>query len=332
MPAIIAVLALSLSDCSHTTNISASPIVVRLTHVGDRQTNYGKAAIQFAELTAARTNGQVKVEVYPELSLSGGDNLAALKKLQAGELEATLHSPLIYANLDPRFEVFSLPYIMTSREAAYRVVDGDVGSELLRDTEQYNVVGLAYGENGFRQVTNSKRPIVEPDDIQYLKIRVPEVKLYLDTMKALGADARITSFDQVYTALQRGEFDGQENSLSIIYYSDIYKVQKYLTVWDCSWDTVVLGFNKVFWYGLPQHLQDNLRSAARETMLSMRERAQTDDQLLLKQLKQAGIEVTILTAAQKQLFIDATRPVYVEEEARIGKELVARVQKAGRGE
>ncbi|MBM3119755.1 MAG: DctP family TRAP transporter solute-binding subunit [Chloroflexi bacterium] len=330
--AISVALALGLLACNHTTTMSTAPVVVRLTHVGNPQTNFGRAAIRFAELTTAKTNGQVRMEVFPELSLSGGDNLAALKKLQEGEVDATLHSNLIYANLDPRFEVFSLPYVMTSRQAAYRVVDGDVGNELLCLMKQYNIIGLAYGENGFRQVTNSKRPVARPDDIQGLRIRVPETKLYLDTMKALGADAQVMTFNQVYAALQRGELDGQENPLSIIYSSELYKVQKYLTVWDYSWDTVVLGFNRGFWDRLPQYLKDALRLAAQETMISMRQWAQNDDQSLLEQLRKAGMEVTVLTAAQKQPFIEATKPVYAAEEAKVGKELVARVQKIGRGD
>ena len=324
-------LVLVLGACVRPTTTPASPVVVRLTHVGNSQTNFGKAAVRFAELTAAKTNGQIKVEVFPELSLSGGDNLAALKRLQEGAVDATLHSNLIYANIDPQFEVFSLPYVMTSRKAAYKVVDGDVGKELLRVMEQYNIVGLAYGENGFRQLTNSRRPIVTPDDIQGLRIRVPETKLYLDTMKALGADAQVMTFSKVYATLQRGELDGQENPLSIIYSSELYKVQKYLTVWDYSWDTVVLGFNRGFWDRLPLYLQTALREAAQEAMLSMRQWAQSDDQSLLEQLRQAGMELTVLTAVQKQPFIEATKPVYAAEAANVGDDLVGRVQKIGRG-
>lgn len=330
--AILLTLVLVLGACAHPTTPPASPIVVRLTHVGNLQTNFGKAAVRFAELTAAKTNGQIKVEVFPELSLSDGDNIAALKKLQEGAVDATLHSPLIYANIDPQFEVFSLPYLMTSRQAAYNLVDGNVGKELLRLMEQYNIVGLAYGENGFRQLTNSQRTIITLDDIQGLRIRVPETKLYLDIIKALGADAQVIPFNEVYATLQRRELDGMENSLSIIYSSELYKVQKYLTVWDYSWDTVVLGFNRGFWDRLPIHLQPALREAAQEAMLSMRQWAQSDEQSLLEQLRQAGMEVTVLTAAQKQPFIEATRIVYVAEAAKIGNDLVDRAQKIGRGD
>jgi tripartite ATP-independent transporter DctP family solute receptor len=329
---ILLALALVLVACSHPKTPPATPIVVRLTHVGNSQTNFGKAAVRFAELATAKTDGQVKVEVYPELSLSGGDNLAALKALQEGTVDATLHSNLIYANLDPRFEVFSLPYVMASRQAAYRVVDSDVGKELIHLMEQYNIIGLAYGENGFRQVTNSRQPIVSPDDIQGLRIRVPETKLYLDTMEALGADAQVMTFSQVYDALQRGEIDGQENPLSIIYSSRLYEVQKYLTVWDYSWDTVVLGFNRGFWDRLPRNLQSALREAGQEAMLSMRQWAQSDDQSLLEQLRGAGMEVTVLTAAQKQPFIEKTKQVYAVEEAKVGKELMAKVLELGSGD
>lgn len=316
---------------SLTSATGASTIKVRLTHVGNPQTNFGRAAIKFKELAAAKTNGRVQVEVYPDVSTAGGNNLVALQQLQSGAVEATLHSNLIYSNLDPRMEVFSLPYVMTSRQNAYKVVDGEAGRELLQGLEKIGIVGLAYGENGFRQITNSKRPITKPEDMKGLKVRVPETKLYQDTMKALGADPTVMTFSEVYGALQRKDLDGQENPLSVIYPSKLYGVQKYITVWDYSWDTMVLGFNKKFWDSLPQDMQSALRSAAQESMLAEREMVQNDDRTLMEELKKQGMEFTILTTEQKRAFIEATRPVYAASEANLGKDLIEKVRRVGQG-
>jgi len=325
------VVALMLAACSDATPTTSPRITVRITHAGNAQTNYGRGAQRFTELAAAKTGGRVQVEISTDLGIAGGDNVKALDMLQKGDIEATLHSNLIYAGIEPRMEVFSLPYVMASRDNAYKAVDGPAGQELLKGLEQKGIVGLAYGENGFRQLTNAVRPITRPQDMAGLKVRVPETRLYVDTVRALGAEPVVMTFTGVYDALKARTIDGQENPLSIIYPSRLYEVQRYLTVWDYSWDTVVLGFNKAFWDKLPSDVRSALRDAARESMLYMRDQVRGDDGSLLEELKKQGMEVAVLTTDQKKAFVDATAPLYAVAEGRIGKALMDQVRRTGQG-
>jgi len=330
-PALATTVASVATTAAGNTSAAGPAIKVRITHVGVAGTSFGKAAIRFKELAAQKTNNRVQVEVFPDVSLAGGNNRTALEQLQTGAVEATIHSNLIYTSFDPKMEVFSLPYIMISRENAYKVIDSPAGKEILEGLDKINIVGLAYGENGFRQITNSKKPIVKPEDIKGLKIRVPETNLYVNTMKALGADPTVMTFSEVYNALQLKTIDGQENPLSIIDSSKLYEVQKYITKWDYSWDTAIIGFNKKFWETLPADVQGALRSAAQEAAMYMRDLVKQDDLTLADVLTKKGLEFTVLTADQKKPFIDATKSIYAASESKIGKDLLEKVRLIGQG-
>jgi tripartite ATP-independent transporter DctP family solute receptor len=304
---------------------------MRLTHVGGAETNFGKAALRFQELVSGETGGQVRVELYPDLAPAGGDNLAALRQLSDGEIEATLHSNLIYGNLVPRMEAFSLPYVMADRERAHAVVDSQIGADLLAELEDVGIVGLAYGENGFRQLSNNQRQVLHPQDLQGLRIRVPETHLYQAAMEALGAEPVSMTFNDLRAAIEAGTVDGQENPLSIIHSTGLYQVQPYATIWDYSWDTVVLGVHQEYWDGLPGALKSGVERAAREAMLYMRQLAEEDDLRLAEELRSLGMAVTVLTPEQKTPFVEAMASLYSTEGERLGRELVAAVRELGAG-
>ncbi len=302
-----------------------------LTYIGDANTNFGRAADRFKSLVEIQSKGKVKVTLSPNYAVTNGDNLAALKLMTTGGVDATLHGGVIYTSLDPRFEVLNLPYIITSHERAYAVMDSAVGEELLKGLTKLNVEGLAFGENGFRQVTNNVRPITQVADLKGLKMRVPETPLLVDTMRALGADPTIMTFTQVYEALKAGRLDGQENPLSVIQDFKVYEVQKYLTLWNYSWDSVVFGFSKQRLEALPRGTQKIIRSAAKESMSHMRTLVENDDKVLADRLRSEGMQIVELTPQQREAFVQATKPLYEARRASIGAELIERVQKIASG-
>ncbi len=304
-------------------------IRVRLTHAGNAQSNFGKAALRFKDLAEARTQGQVQVDLFPDLMPALGDDQAALEALALGGVEATIQSNLAYTHLEPRMEALSLPFIMASRQNAYSVVDGDVGQELLHSLEKRGIVGLGYGEAGFRQITNSVRPILRPEDMKGLKVGVPKYKLYQDTMTALGAQPMAITFTNLWGALDRKEVDAQDNPLPLIYSAKLYDVQPYLTVWDYSWDTAILGFNRGSWDKLSPNTRAALRDAGRAAMDYMRQLAQQDDRTLMVELQSLGVSVTVFTATQKQAFFAAVKPVYQSQDAAVGPDFIERVRRIG---
>ncbi len=195
----------------------AAPKTIRLSHVTAKDSPWDKGAHKFAELVAKNTNGRIEVKVFPQSQLANGSQKAELEMLQSGVIDMTWDSPIILALfLDKRFDVFNLPWLYPSMEVANKVADGPMGVLAMKWLEEKGIVGLGIGVNGYRELTNSKHPITTPDDMKGIKFRVAGSKLYLDTFKLLGANAVTMSFGEVFTSLQQGVIDGQENPTAII--------------------------------------------------------------------------------------------------------------------
>jgi tripartite ATP-independent transporter DctP family solute receptor len=314
---------------------SAAEKTIRLSHVTARGSPWDKGAERFAELVAQKTGGRIAVKVYPQSQLANGSQKAELEMLQSGVLDMTWDSPIILALfLDKRFDVFNLPWLYPSMDAANRVADGPMGELAYRWLAEKGVVGLGIGVNGFRELTNSKRPVAGPDDLKGIKFRVAGSKLYLETFRLLGANAVTMSFGEVFTALQQGVIDGQENPTAIIDSSRLYEVQKYLTIWHYSFDPLVLCINKRLFDGLSPADQQALREAAKEAVAYERQLSADEERRLPEELKKKGMQVNALTPAQVAVFKDRVRPVYSMVEEYVGadnlKLMLSEVDKAAR--
>src|SRR5512142_691307 len=208
---------------------SAAEKTIRLSHVTAKGSPWDKGAERFAELVAKKTGGRIEVKVFPQSQLANGSQKAELEMLQSGVLDMTWDSPIILALfLDKRFDVWNLPWLYPSMDVANKVADGPMGALAYKWLEEKGIVGLGIGVNGYRELTNSKHPITTPDDMKGIKFRVAGSKLYLETFKLLGANAVTMSFGEVFTSLQQGVIDGQENPTAIIDSSKLYEVQKRL--------------------------------------------------------------------------------------------------------
>jgi tripartite ATP-independent transporter DctP family solute receptor len=289
----------------------AAEKTIRLSHVTAQDSPWDKGARRFAELVAKGTNGRIEVKVFPQSQLANGSQKAELEMLQSGVIDMTWDSPIILALfLDKRFDVFNLPWLYPSMEVANRVADGPMGDLAMKWLDEKGVVGLGIGVNGYRELTNSKRPIATPDDMKGIKFRVAGSKLYLETFKLLGANAVTMSFGEVFTSLQQGVIDGQENPTAIIYSSKLYEVQKYLTMWHYSFDPLILCINKKLFDSLSPADQKAIRAAAKEAVAYERAVSAEEEKALPEELKKKGMQVNVLTPAQIAVFREKIHTVY----------------------
>lgn len=298
------------------------PVVLKMSVTTPEGSSWTKGAMKFAELVKERTGGKVEVKVYPNEQLSGGNQGKGIEMLMTGATDLSFHSNIIYSIMDERFGVISLPWLLPTYEKADEKIQGEAGKKVAELLLEKNVVALGFGENGFRQITNNKRPIATPDDMKGLKIRVPGIKMYISLYKALGADPTAMNFAEVFTSLQQGAIDGQENPLDVIYSAKLYEVQKYISLWNYSYDAIILGMNKDKFESFDKETQDILRQAAVEACEYQRalNREKGEEQLAF--FKEKGMEVTELTEEQIKAFQEKVKPVYDEYEPIVGKELL----------
>jgi TRAP-type transport system periplasmic protein len=272
-------------------------------------------ASKFAELVAAKTGGKVKVNVFPGGTL-GGDapNVSAA---QGGTIEFVLLNSGILASQVKDFEVYDFPFMFANAKEADTVVDGPFGQKLHAKLAEKGLVGLAYFELGFRNITNSKKPINTVDDIGGLKLRVIPNAINVDWVKALGANPTPLAFPELYAALEQKAVDGQENPLSVILANKFFEVQKNLAITNHQYNPQSLIMSKKVFDALTADEKKAIQDAANEAALYQRqvnrEKAAGD----LDALKKSGMQVTELSAAEQAKLREKLKPVVEKHGAAI---------------
>jgi C4-dicarboxylate-binding protein DctP len=319
----VMVAGLALPDRAH----GAQSIVIRFSHVVAPDTPKGKGAEQFKLLAEELSKGRVKVELYPSSRLYG--DLDEMEALLRGWVEMLAPSLSKFRVLRLReFELFDLPYLFPDREALYRVMDGEVGKGLLARLEPKGILGLAYWDNGFKQMSANK-PLRKADDIKGLKMRVQPSKVLEVQMRALGAQPRVIPFAEVYASLRSGAVDGTENPLSNFYTQRMHQVQKHLTISDHGYLGYAVIVNKKFWQGLPPDIRSALEQAMAETTRFERENAQRYNDDALAAVKKAGTtEIHVLSGEERQAWQRALLPVHKKFEREVGPESLKAVREA----
>jgi TRAP-type transport system periplasmic protein len=310
-------LALFLSACFPASGSDIPDRNWKMSVVTNEDSSWTRGARLFADLVKQRSGGHLRITVYPNAELAGGNQVKELSMLQDGSINFTYHSNLLYTNLDQSFAAISMPWLFTEYSQVDMALSGDAGSQLLKKTEAQGIVGLAYGENGFRQLTNSRLDIHGPDDLQGLKIRIPDVELYKATYKALGAIPITMNFGEVFDALKQGQIDGQENPIDIIVSARLYEVQKYITIWNYSYDALILGMNKKEWDGLPGNAQAIIKLAAKEASKEQVKLSRDAALTQLSFLSERGMTVTEPVPYQVKAFRAITDSVYLEWSGKI---------------
>ena len=296
---------------------------IRLAHLVPEEQSSHVAAVDFKEKLESESDGRIIVELYPNGQLYGSDR-EAIEAVQLGNIEMTIPAVAAMASFNKKFQVFDLPFLFNSNEAAYKALDGELGQELMVDLENNDLKGLVFGENGFRHVSNNEGPIETPADMEGLKMRTLESPLHTDTFNAFGANASPFAFGELYTALQQGTYDAMDCPISLYYTNKFYEVQDYLTLTGHVYAATALLMNNDFYNDLPADLQELLTEASEEFRDQQRELAQQQDTEFMEKLEAEGMQINDLTAEQRDTFREAAAPVYEKYEGQIGADLIDR--------
>ncbi|OZI48624.1 DctP family TRAP transporter solute-binding subunit [Bordetella genomosp. 4] len=294
---------------------------------------WGQGAVIWSDLVRERTNGRINIKVYPGTSLVQGDQTREFTAIRQGVIDMAVGSTINWSPQVKQLNLFSLPFLMPDYAAIDALVQGDVGAELFKVIEKAGVVPLAWGENGYRQLSNSRHAISKPEDLKGLKLRVVGSPLYIDTFTALGANPTQMSWADAQPALASGAVDGQENPLSIYTGAKLYDVaQKYLTLWNYVADPLVFVVNREVWESWSEADRKIVREAAIEAgkkeIAIARKGVTPEDPSLLKEIEGHGVTVTSLTEEQHKAFVAVTKPVYDKWKSRVGEDLVNMAEKA----
>lgn len=300
---------------------AADPVVIKFSHVVAPDTPKGKAAEKFKELAEAKTNGAVKIEVYPNSTLY--KDKEEMEALQMGAVQMLAPSLAKFGPLGVKdFEVFDLPYIFRGYDDLHKVTQGDVGKGLLAKLEAKGVKGLAYWDNGFK-VMSANKPLKMPEDYKGLKMRIQSSKVLEAQMRALGANPQVMPFSETYQALQTGVVDGTENPPSNLYTQKMHEVQKNVSVTNHGYLGYAVIANKGFWEKLPEEVRKGLEDALKESTDYANQIAKEENDKSLEAVKASGkSEVYAPTEDEIKALQKALAPVHAEMSERIGKELI----------
>lgn len=278
----------------------------------------------FRDKVAEATNNQVQITIYPAEQL--GTAREMIEATQMGAAEAVILPSSNFTGFEPNMSILDLPFLFPSREVCYEVIDSEIGDALLATLEDNGLVGVAWWESGFKQLTGNFK-IDGPDSYKGKKIRVMENPVLIAQFQALGASAIPINFGELYNALQQGVVDGQENPIASIYEMKFYEVQDYLALSDHAYLPLVVAFNKDWWNALPAEYQEIIRKEAKEAAKFLREeQLKLEFEEFIPAMKEAGITVIELDEETRQAFAakvkDATRAKLMELIDDQGKQLL----------
>lgn len=283
-----------------------------------------EGAQKFADLVAQKSGNKIQVKLFPGGTL-GGD-VQTVSALQGGTIEMTVLNAGILSSQVKAFEVFDFPFLFSTPQEADAVVDGPFGKGLFDKLAEKNLIGLAYWELGFRNLTNSKRPITKVEDIAGLKIRVIQSPIYIDMFSALGAAPTPMPFPEVYPALEQKAVDGQENPFTLIRTSKFYEVQKHLAVTRHVYNPQAVLISKKLWDQLSPAEKKLIDDSADEATKFQRELSRKQSDEALADLKKAGMQVTEFSPAELQRLREKVKPVIDKHTAAVGADVVQQVQ------
>jgi tripartite ATP-independent transporter DctP family solute receptor len=301
-----AVLAMTTAGWAAADFADMDPTTLRLAHVVNEQDAFHIAATRFQELVSERTEGAVTIEIYPNAEL--GDERTLLEGMQIGTVDMGVITNGPVANFLEEIAVFELPFLFASADEAYSILDGEIGQELLDRLSEVNLKGLAYAERGFRNLTNSQRPVREPGDIDGMRIRVMENPVYVDTFRELGANAEPMAWTEALTAMQQGTIDGQENPVGVIHSFNLDETQGYMTLSRHTYSPAIFVMGQGVWDGMPEAAQEVLVEAAREASAHVRQVNMEMEESQLDELRERGME--IVDDADLAAFQEAAQPIY----------------------
>lgn len=276
---------------------------------------------KFAEIVAAKSGGKIKVNVFPGGQL--GSDQANVSALQGGTLEMASMNSGIFASQVKEFAAFDLPFMFANGKEADAVVDGPFGQKMHAKLEEKGLVGLGYYELGFRNITNSKRPITKVEDIAGLKLRVIPNPINVDWVKALDANPTPLPWPEVYAALEQKAVDGQENPVATIWGAKLHEVQKYMTLTNHQYNPQSVVISKKFWDTLSADEKKIIGDAVTESAKFQRQQARASVASTLENLKKAGMTVSELAPGEQVKLVEKMKPVITKHAGAVGEATVS---------
>ncbi|CAN7276111.1 DctP family TRAP transporter solute-binding subunit [Acidovorax sp. LjRoot66] len=294
---------------------------------------WGKGGELWANKVRERTQGRINIKLYPGVSLIQGDQTREFSALRQGVIDMAVGSTINWSPQVKQLNLFSLPFLMPDYAAVDALTQGEVGKSIFSTLDKAGVVPLAWGENGYREISNSKKAIKTPEDLKGLKIRVVGSPLFLDTFTALGANPTQMSWADAQPAMASGAVDGQENPIAVYMAAKLHTVaQKHVTMWGYINDPLIFVVNKDIWNSWTPADREIVKQAAidagKEEIAIARKGMVEADKPLLKDIAANGVTVTQLSPAEREAFVKATRPVFEKWKGQIGADLVTQAEKA----
>lgn len=296
-------------------------IVIRFSHVVGEDTPKGQAARLFAKMVEEKTDGKVEVQVFANGSLYKDPE--ELQALRDGNIHMIAPSLSKLTPIVPELGVFDLPFLYPSIKEYHLAFDGILGKMITDKMKRQGLVPMAFWDNGFKQFTNNTKPIVTPEDLQGIKVRIMPSSVLDQQFALLQAQPIEMSFNDVYSALEQGSVDGQENTISNIYTKKFHKVQKYMTISDHGYLSYMVLMDQAFWSQLPSYVQNAIVEAMDEVTAWQRDAAEkiNREQFMLIE-KCECIEIYRLNDEQKESWKDFFRPLYMQIEGNMDKDFI----------
>ncbi len=292
---------------------------------------WGESAARFAEEVKKATDGRINIKPYYSGQLFAGKQTNEFLLMKQGVIDFAVGSTINWSPTVKELNLFALPFFFSSYKDLDAVENGEVGKQLFRIIEEKGVVGLGWAENGFRELTNSKRSVAKPDDLEGLKLRVVGSPIFVDIFKAMGANPVSMNWGEALSAFQQGTVDGQENPvISVIIPNKLWQVNKYMTSWNYAIDPIILGVSKMVWDTFDQKDKDAISKVAQEVVKWQKNGAREGlegSTAAFDNLRNNGMVVTILTPDQIKVFKDKTKPVFDKWVNEVGPELVKMAEK-----
>ncbi|HEX4896318.1 MAG TPA: TRAP transporter substrate-binding protein [Solimonas sp.] len=295
------------------------PRVLKFSYVQPKESHMGFGVQKFADLVAQKSGDKIKVRAYPNGTL-GGD-LQTVSALQGGTIEMTTLPPGLLVGLAKEYGAFDLPFLFNNFAEADAVLDGPVGKQFLEKAPQ-GLVGLGYWDHGFRNVSNSKRPIARAEDFDGLKLRAVQAPLMLETFNALGSNAVPLAFTELFTAMETRAVDGQDNPIVAFETNKFDEVQKHLSTTRHVYNPLIVLVSRKVWDSLSADERNILQSAARETSVEQRRVSRDMEQKAIARVRQKGVVVTEVSDAERARMRAKVKPVSDKFTREIGEDVV----------
>jgi C4-dicarboxylate-binding protein DctP len=299
----------------------AKTYTIKFSHVVAEDTPKGQGAKYFQKIVEERTDGQVEVQVYPNAALYNDREAIEALKMNAIQMAAPSFSK--FTGFVPELQIFDLPFLFDDREHLYRFMESDVGQELLELVEARGLVGLAYWDNGFKQMTLDSHALIMPEDAKGQKFRIMSSKVLEEQFKAVDASPQVLPFSEVYSALQQGVVDGQENTLSNTYTKKFHEVQNYMTLSNHGYLGYMLVTNQMFWNSLPKDLKATLLACVEDATEYTNKKAAAMNKGYLEKIAESGsVEIHTMTPEERKAWKEKMMEIYPKFYDVIGKKRI----------